>query len=115
MFVDHVGVLILLVSVIASTTLWLGVRGIGRSAGEDRKGAPADRTAEDEAERVEPYSVPVHFLGTLLLFIVWQAVALLLVLWALAFREVGFTVAVLLLLPVLVGFGQAWRKGALRW
>lgn len=103
---DHVGVIVGLVVVLAATTLWLGLQ-------VDRRPTPTAPRDEDPAAETSP--VGLRLLGTLLIFVVWQALALLLVLWALAFREVGLAAAAGLILPALVGFGFAWRKGVLKW
>lgn len=105
--VDHVGVILGLVVAVAATTLWLGVQ-------VARRPAPPPQPAGEEAP-ADASPVGLRLLGTLLLFVVWQALALLLVLWALAAREVGPAAAAGLVLPALVGFGFAWRKGVLKW
>jgi len=109
--VDHLGVLILLLAVIAVTTLWLGVLVARPRTDVPAGGAGGGESKEPQAESVARAPVSLAFLGTLLLFVIWQALALLLVFWALAFAHVGFAVVASLLLPVLVGVGYALRRG----
>ena len=104
--VDHVGVIAGLVVVLAATLLWLVFRTAGRPPS-------ADSSADDPG--VEDSPVALHWLGALVLFVVWQTLALLLALWALAYGEVGGAAAAALVVPTLVGFAFAWRKGVLKW
>ncbi len=104
--VDHVGVIAGLVVVLAATTLWLGFQ---------RAGRPPSASSPEAKPVAEESPVGLPWLGAVLLFVAWQTLALLLVLWALAYREVGGAAAVALVVPALVAFGFAWRKGVLKW
>lgn len=108
--VDHVGIIVLLVVLLAAP-VWALFFKRRRTAGS------AAREPElDSAERVpEDSGVTESLLGGMLIYLLVQTLVLLLVLWALAFHAVGLFSLLGLLIPMLLGLIHAWRVGALKW
>ena len=105
--VDHVGVIVLLVVLLA-------VPAFGVIAVRVRPVRSASAEAGAELERSDP-AVSLSLLAGVLVYLVMQTLALLWVLWALAFHEVGLGALGGLFIPALIGLVHAWWVGALTW
>ena len=105
--VDHVGVIVFLLVLLAVPALGVIVS----------RGRAVDSGSSDEApdsERSGP-EVNVSWLAGVLIYLAMQTVALLFVLWALAFHDVGLAALGGLLIPAGIGLVHAWWVGALKW
>ena len=105
--VDHVGVIVLLVVLLAVPAfgvIAVRVRAVGSESAD----------ADPDSERSDPV-VGLPLLAGALVYLVMQTLALLCVLWALAFHEVGLAALGGLLIPALIGLIHAWWVGALTW
>ena len=105
--VDHVGVIVLLVVLLA-------VPAFGVIAARVRAAGSASPDTDPDSEGSDPVVGP-SLLGGVLVYLMMQTLALLWVLWALAFQEVGLVALGALLIPALIGLVHAWWVGALTW
>jgi len=105
--VDHVGVIVLLVVLLA-------VPAFGVMALRVRAGDSESTDADPDSDEVK-LRVGLPLLASVLVYLVMQTLALLWVLWALAFHEVGLAALFGLLVPALIALVHAWWVGALTW
>ena len=108
--VDHVGIIVLLVVLLVAPALGVFALRV-RSLSTERTASHPD--SEDPA--LEDPTVGLPFLAGVLIYLLILTLALLLVLWALAFHEVGLLALFGLLIPVLIGLIHAGWVGALKW
>ena len=108
---DHVGVILGLVAVLAGSSLVFDFRARrGASSIPVKSPTDGDNDPPPESAAGRP-----HVLVGLFVFLLLQTLVVLLVIWALAFQEVGPLPALALLIPAGFIFVHAWRLGAFKW
>ena len=107
--VDHVGIIVLLVvGVLAPLVGVFALRSRSMGSGRNASSLEAERAPEDRM-------VGLPLLAGVLVYLLVQTLALLLVLWALAFHAGGWSSLALLLIPAAIGGVHAWWVGAFKW